>query len=238
MARRVSESWAIGIDPGYQSRVEDEDLVLWGRGRTVLVAPWGPRPNDTRSRRVQLEVLLRDAPPDREVVLDVEDERYLRHAYLLREPEEGGRWALYSHTMAESGMLQLAVFYDLLRDREWAAGVVESVRHRPDPMVSVADPVGPEGWYVFASNKVVGPQAEPVRYAYHEPADLPTFSGWHFFYGDETDEEANDPYASSRVTLTSFLQSDPSLRDLVGLSERCAWERDTGGSPWRRLAAP
>lgn len=234
--RRIGR-WSIGLDDSYRSDVHDGDLALWKYGRTVFGASYTKREPDSRPLATQLESLLRGAAPHR-VVLRSEDEGVLRHARVMREPQDGGgeRWAVYALALGGGDQLQLAIYFDLKRDLEHAIDLVRSVRHGADA-VDVPDPAGPSGYWVLASSMVVGPQRLPVLYAYCEAPRQVGDSGWRFFHGDESDDFVNDPERIQRCSLRRYLDVDVGLRDLIVDADVGAWERAGPGAPWNRCPA-
>lgn len=233
--------WVLGLDGTYRSRNEDRDLVLWKPGRTVLAAAGGRPPEPGRTNEVLLAGLLRGADPGRRTVLRRGEGRVLRHADLLREAEEGGghRWAVYANVLADGcALLQLALYFDLRRDLEWAQAVVLGAAFDPpdgDGAVEDVEETGEHGHLVLATRRTVGPDRAPVLYACCEEPDHASDSGWRFFAGDEPEEEMDDPDQVLACSLTRFLEGDPGLRDLVVDQAEGAWERDAPGAPWRRV---
>ena len=231
--RQISEEWWIGLDESYKTRVEDGSLVLWRPERTVWINVWNDSAGRTSSERLAGWTV--DRHPDATDLFRENDGGLLRFAYFLEEPEdEGGqRLGIYSITVSESSTVQMACYFDLKEDQDWAAAVSRSVSFgRPDPSLDVEEPIGENGHLALVSEKVLGTDRAPVLVAFREPSANEEDSGWRFFHGDEDEAFRADPENIALCPLSSLLGIDPSLRVILNTPPGSAWERSTLADPW------
>jgi hypothetical protein len=231
--QRISDDWWIGIDESYRTRVEDGSLVFWRSERTVWINVW--KDGDGRSTRERLDGWVGERNVGATDLFRRDDNGLLRFAYLLEEPEESGglRLGVYSYTVGESSTVQMACYFDLKEDLDWATAVTRSLSYRhPEPSLKVDEPIGENGHLVLASERVIGPGGEPVLVAYRESAANEQDSGWRFFHGDEDEEFTADPLNVSLCPLSTFLVTDPLLRLIINSPAGTAWERSNPSEPW------
>jgi hypothetical protein len=231
--KRISEDWWIGIDETYRTRVDDGSLVIWRAERTIWINVW--KEHDGRDARQRLVSWIADRHVQATDLFLQEDNGLIRFGYLLEEPEEAGghRLGVYSFTLGESVTVQMACYFDLKEDLGWATAVSKSLSFgRPDPLQTVEEPIGANGHLVLASERVIGPDSDPVLFAYREPAANEQDSGWRFFHGDEDEEFTADPRNIALCPLSSFLQIDPLLRVIINSPAGTAWERPSQVEPW------
>ena len=87
----------------------------------------------------------------------------------------------------------------------------------------------------LASKQVIGPNRQPVGFAFHLKPNNPQDSGWVFWSGNE-DQAFIDDNANTVVSpLDSFVKLDPTLTELLNRPIGTAWERDGPGEPWREV---
>jgi hypothetical protein len=232
--KQISKDWWIGLDDSYRTRADNGSLVLWKAERTIWVNVWNDHEGWTDRER--LNRWIADRSPEATDLFEQQDGGLLRFGYLLEEPEEGGghRLGLYSYTVRGSSTVQMACYFDLKEDLPWATAVSKSLSFgRPDTSRNVDEPVGKFGHLVLASEKVIGPDGEPVLFAYREPGANEQDSGWRFFHGDEDEPYTSDPRNITLCPLSSFLEFDPTLRVIINSPAGTAWERWTPSGPWQ-----
>jgi hypothetical protein len=231
--RQISDEWWISVDETYRTRVHDGSLVLWRPERTIWINIWNDRAG--RSRRERLERWIADRDPRATDLFEHEAAGLLKFGYLLEEPEESGgeRLGLYSYTVSDRSTVQMACYFDLKEDLDWATAVSKSLSSgRPDPGLDVIETVDRFGHLVLASARVVGPDSDPVLIAYREPAANEQDSGWRFFHGDEDETFTADSRNLALCPLSEFLDLDPALRVIINHPPGSAWERSDGFLPW------
>lgn len=231
--QQISADWWIGLDDSYKTRVDDGSLVFWKPERTVWINIW--KEGDGRPPRERLAVWKEDRHVAASDLFEESAPDVLRFAYLLEEPEdEGGhRLGVYSFTVSETSTVQMACYFDLREDLDWAVAVARSLSFRaPDPSLKVDEAVGKDGHLVLVSEKIIGPEREPVLLAFREPRANEQDSGWRFFHGDEDEQYTSDPYNIALCPLSSLLGIDPSLRAIINHPAGTAWGRDSAFEPW------
>lgn len=231
--KQISEEWWIGIDDSYRTRVDDGSLVIWRPERTIWINIW--KDNDGRTVRERLNGWTGDRHARATDLFEQEDHGLLRFGYLLEEAEESGgqRLGVYSFTVSESSTVQMACYFDLEEDLGWATAVSKSLTFgQPDRNQTVEEPIGKHGHLVLASEKVIGPDREPVLLAFREPGANEQDSGWRFFHGDEDGEFTSDPDNIALCPLSTLLDMDPSLRAIINNPAGTTWERPTEADPW------
>lgn len=231
--KQISAEWWIGLDDSYRERVDDGSLVFWRPERTVWINIW--KDADGRTPRERLDGWRANRAPDAADLYETEDHGLLRYGYLLEEPEdEGGhRLGVYSFTVGASSTVQMACYFDLENDLGWATAVSRSLSFgAPDPTRKVEEVVGKDGHLALVSEKVIGPEREPVLFAFREPGANEQDSGWRFFHGDEDEQYTADPYNIALCPVSSLLGLDPSLRVIINRREGTAWSRATEFEPW------
>lgn len=236
--KQISEDWWISIDDTYKTRVDDGSLVFWRPERTVWINIW--KDNDGRSGRERLAEWVRDRHASAADLYQTEDNGLLRFGYLLEEPEdEGGeRLGVYSYTVGASSTVQMACYFDLKEDQDWAVAVSRSLSFgRPDPGRHVEEQVGENGHLVLASEKVIGPGRAPVLFAYREAGANDQDSGWRIFHGDEDEEFNAEPDNIALCPLSSLLGIDPTLRVIINSPAGTAWQRPSEADPWNPAEA-
>jgi hypothetical protein len=231
--QRISEEWWIGLDDSYKTRVEDGSLVLWRPERTVWISIWNDRDGRTPRDRLAHWVAERDIRATD--LFQQSDGELLRHGYLLEEPEEtgGDRLGLYSYTVSASSTVQMACYFDLKEDLDWATAVSQSLSFgSPDPSRKVDELLGRDGHLVLASERVLGLNRPPVLLAFREPSANEQDSGWRFFHGDEDEAYAADPANLALCPLSSFLTLDPSLRAIINRPAGTSLSRPDVDAAW------
>ena len=93
-----------------------------------------------------------------------------------------------------------------------------------DEIVPITDTPG----YCYATDDITV-KGKPVGYMYRESPDRPEDSGWRFFSGLETDEEANDPDRLGIFSLNTVANYDRDIVSLLNSDFGTAFARDASG---------
>lgn len=129
----VTPEWQLTLEQPYQRRVEDNQLVLWTTGRTVLAVPF--RFTRADHKETLLAELRARAALNKVDTFESSAGGLTRFATL--EPEEilDGhlRLALHAFSASESACLQTAFYFDIPSDLTWAIAAWESIRFNPQP---------------------------------------------------------------------------------------------------------
>lgn len=231
--RQISQDWWIGLDDTYHSKADDGSLVFWRAERTVWINVW--KDADGRTLRQRLQAWAADRDPDADDLFDEDDHGVLRFGYLLEEADDdGGRTlGLYSFTVGAESTVQMACYFELREDLDWATAVTKSLAYgAPSAGRTVDESLGEFGHLALASGRVLGPEGEPVLFAFREPGADDQDSGWRFFHGDEDEAYTADPRNTMLCPLASLLGLDPSLREIINSPPGSCWERPTPGDRW------
>lgn len=132
MDYQITSEWRIRLENDYKRRVEDEALVLWTTGRTVLSVVF--RYTDETKRDQLLQELKNRAEINKMDKFESQSGELMRFATL--EPEDIGnghlRLALHAFTAAPNTCLQTAFYFDKPADLKWAIQIWESIQYLPD----------------------------------------------------------------------------------------------------------
>lgn len=131
MNYQITPEWRITLETPYQRRIEDNALVLWTIGRTIVATAFRIPANLTRD---ELLAKLKSRPSTG--VLDVYEtiqDDIDRLAFMQSEEVAEGQPRLVMHTFNASptSLLQIAFYFDIPKDVEWARATWDSVRFDP-----------------------------------------------------------------------------------------------------------
>jgi hypothetical protein len=130
MLRPLTKQWSIYLNSSFKARMDGETLVFFAPGRTVLVSVWdNPKGKSPEERLKELKKIANPAPVER---YDPAHPSMSRFAYLLLESDDkmGTRWALNAFTLAVSGEIHIAAYFDDKADLDWALSTWESVEYK------------------------------------------------------------------------------------------------------------
>lgn len=88
--------------------------------------------------------------------------------------------------------------------------------------------------YVIASNAVVV-QGQPVGYVYREAPDQAHDSGWRVFSGHESPEYIDDPSNFAMYNVSTILEIEPALAQILDADHPVAFERDAQSGVFERV---
>jgi len=131
MNYQITPEWCLGLDETYNRRVENNKLVLWISGRTIVAVVF--RYSDTVKREDLIARLKSKAAKGNLEIFDSQQGELLRFAYLQPEEVAPGhtRLALYGFTASEATCVQTAFYLDDPADLDWAKKVWESLIYTP-----------------------------------------------------------------------------------------------------------
>ncbi|PCI08458.1 hypothetical protein COB72_08375 [bacterium] len=87
--------------------------------------------------------------------------------------------------------------------------------------------------YAFVS-KLVSVDRHKILFMYREEPDKPADSGWRFFAGTESDEYANDPDNITLNAISTVIEIDPDVQNLLDSPYGSAFERDNARLPFTK----
>jgi hypothetical protein len=115
MNYQITPEWRITLEMPYQRRIEDIALVLWTIGRTIVATAYRIPAILTRN---ELLVKLKSRPSTG--VLDV---------YEVANGQP--RLAMHTFNASPTSLLQIAFYFDIPKDVEWARATWDSVKFDP-----------------------------------------------------------------------------------------------------------
>ena len=125
----LTETWALHLPDEFARRVEDGSLVLWRPGLTIWLAAWGNDNSESQAQRLNL--IKRDASPERFAEAESKAKQVTRYRYRLRDENENSPLeSLSAFILNDDGLLQMAVYFDDPNDEAKARALAESVVER------------------------------------------------------------------------------------------------------------
>lgn len=132
MAFRITNEWIIDLPGDFSTRVEDEKLIFWKVGITVIAAAFR-LPADTG--KLELLNQIQEKIPENalEKLVSTKGEIVgLGYTQVQKRDGEKNRLALYTFTASDSSCLQCAYYLDDPDDLVWAKSVWESIVYKPE----------------------------------------------------------------------------------------------------------
>lgn len=136
MAIQVTKEWFIEISDDFERRTEDQKLIIWKTGITIILAAF--RLPENTGKLELLNQIQEKIPEDAlETLVSTKGEIVgLGYTQILRNPEEKNRLALYSFTASDTSCLQAAFYLDEPDDLEWAKTTWENIIYHPENLKS------------------------------------------------------------------------------------------------------
>lgn len=131
MAVQVTSEWFIEITDDFTRRAEDQKLILWKTGITIILAVF--RLPENTGKLQLLNQIQEKIPEDAlETIVSTKGEIVgLGYTQIMRNPEEKNRLALYTFTASDTSCLQAAFYLDQPDDLEWAKSTWENIIYHP-----------------------------------------------------------------------------------------------------------
>jgi len=132
MAFRITNEWIIDLPGDFSTRVEDEKLIFWKVGITVIAAAFR-LPEDTG--KVELLNKIQKKIPDNtlETLVSTKGEIVgLGYTQIQKRQGEKNRLALYTFTASDTSCLQCAFYLDDPDDLDWAKSIWETIVYKPE----------------------------------------------------------------------------------------------------------
>jgi hypothetical protein len=119
----LDPTWNVFLPLKFSRRIEEDgSLILWRPGVTICIAAWDS--DDDESAEIRLTRLKADISPDAFEPKDETNGRVKLFSYRL---VEDGQKALYGFAVADSGHLQVAIYFDDEADIRVARSVISSL---------------------------------------------------------------------------------------------------------------
>jgi len=128
---QVTSEWHLLLEQPYQHRIEDNSLILWTKGRSIIAASFRLPPELSRD---ELLARLKSRPSAGilDVYESVQDNIY-RLAFLQSETleKDQSRLAMHTFTISRQSCLQVGFYFDLPADVQWAKQTWDTVSNQP-----------------------------------------------------------------------------------------------------------
>jgi hypothetical protein len=129
----IGTDWSILVDPEFQRRIDDGDVVLWKPGQTVHASVFNTNNAEAEDA---IERMIEGRPGIPVQMFDREEPGLAGHAYLLPEGDgEHTYWGLNTWTAAKGSVACVTIYFDNIEDLNWAITVWKSVRPREGKVI-------------------------------------------------------------------------------------------------------
>lgn len=132
MAYRITTDWIMDIPEDFERRVEDEKLIFWKTGITIITVAFS-LPEGIG--KLELLNQIQNKMPEEvlETFVSTKGEIVgLGYTSVQKREGEKNRLALYTFTASDTSCLQAAYYLDDPEDLEWAKSVWTSTVFQPD----------------------------------------------------------------------------------------------------------
>jgi hypothetical protein len=129
----IGTDWSILVDPEFQHRIDDGNVVLWKPGQTVHASVFNTNNAEAEDA---IERMIEGRPGIPVQMFDREEPGLAGHAYLLPEGDgEHTYWGLNTWTAAKGSVACVTIYFDNIEDLNWAITVWKSVRPREGKVI-------------------------------------------------------------------------------------------------------
>lgn len=131
MAFKITKEWIINLPEDFESRSEDEKLVFWTTGMTVIAAVF--RIPDGNSKLELLNQIRQKMPENiLETLVSTKGEIVgLGYTLVQKRKTKKDRLALYTFTASDNSCLQIAFYLDDPSELDWAKKIWEEIIYVP-----------------------------------------------------------------------------------------------------------
>jgi len=131
MAFRITSEWLIDLPDDFEKRVEEDKLVFWKTGITIIIAAFR-LPDDMDKLELLNQVQSKIPENALEKLVSTKGEIVgLGYTQLLKTHGENDRLSLVTFTASDSSFLQVAFYLDDPNDLEWAKSIWEGIIFLP-----------------------------------------------------------------------------------------------------------
>lgn len=131
MAFQITPEWSIDLSEEFENRVEDEKMIFWKTGITIVVAAYRV-PEGTQ--KIDLLNQIQKKIPENilETLVSTTGEVVgLGYTQIHKELDEKNRLSLYTFTSSDTSCLQTAFYLDNPDDLTWAKSVWKNIVYHP-----------------------------------------------------------------------------------------------------------
>lgn len=131
MAFRITSEWLIDLPDEFEKRIEEEKLVFWKTGITIIIAAFR-LPDGTNKLELLNQVQSKIPENALEKLVSTKGEIVgLGYTQLQKIQGENDRLSLITFTASDSSFLQVAFYLDIPDDLDWAKSVWEGIIFLP-----------------------------------------------------------------------------------------------------------
>ncbi|MCB2210212.1 hypothetical protein KQH62_04900 [bacterium] len=132
MAFRITQEWLIDLPEDFETRTEDDQLIFWKTGKTVIIAAFRI-PEDTGKLELLNQIQAKIPDDALETLVSTKGDIVgLGYTQIQEVPGEKKRLTLISFTASDSSCLQTAFYLDDPNDLNWAKSAWESIVFLPE----------------------------------------------------------------------------------------------------------
>ncbi len=131
MAFNITPEWTIDLPEDFQHRTENDKLVFWKQGITVIIAAYRLPPETGKLKL--LNQIQQNQPEDALETLVSTKGKIVGLGYTQIEDIKATkkRLSLYTFTASDTSCLQIAFYLDDPSDLDWAKSVWKSTIYHP-----------------------------------------------------------------------------------------------------------
>lgn len=132
MAYQITPEWTIDLTEEFENRVEDEKMIFWKTGVTVVVAAFRV-PEGTKKIDLLNQIQKKIPNNTIETLVSTTGEIVgLGYTQIHKELDEKKRLSLYTFTSSDTSCLQTAFYLDNPDDLPWAKTVWKTIIYHPE----------------------------------------------------------------------------------------------------------
>jgi hypothetical protein len=132
MAFQIAKEWLIDLPEDYENRVEDDKIIFWKTGVTVVMAAFRV-PQETGKIDLLNQIQKKIPENSLETLVSTKGEIVgLGYTQIHTALDEKKRLSLYTFTASDTSCLQTAFYLDNPDDLSWAKTVWESILFHPN----------------------------------------------------------------------------------------------------------
>jgi hypothetical protein len=138
MAFRITQEWLIDLPEDFETRTEEDKLVFWKTGKTVIIAAFRI-PDDTGKLELLNQIQAKIPDDALEKLVSTKGEIVgLGYTQIQEVPGDKKRLTLISFTASDTSCLQTAFYLDNPEDLDWAKSAWEGIVFLPEEDVPPA----------------------------------------------------------------------------------------------------
>jgi len=133
MALQITKEWFIDITDDFERRTENQKLIFWKTGITIVIAAF--RLPENTGKLELLNKIQEKIPKDAlEKLVSTKGEVVgLGYTQIQKSSDEKDRLALYTFTASDTSCLQAAFYLDKPEDLDWAKSTWKNIFFHPTP---------------------------------------------------------------------------------------------------------